>query len=232
MTVGIPLSATKTVTLRYSQSEKSYDAPDGPSIDGGTPASPFERQRLFTAKWIYNTTNAPFFPTRGVILGGGPEVRWSDSLHYLDFEFDPIGTIHLPIEQRGHSVAFGLQAGRYWEISERNSVSLLAAGELEARKSELSFGNVTDETQRVSDHTQYGRIDLGFSHSFWAPERIAVDGDQRIEVHLRAFGDRYEQPPSDSLEQSVDRIAGEQLSVSWVRRNAWGAIRIGVAYAW
>jgi hypothetical protein len=233
LTVGIPLSATKTVTLQYTQSQRTFESP-GESLESpGTLAEePFERERLFTARWAYNTTNAPFFPTRGVILSGGPEVRWSDNLHYFDLDFEPAGTIHLPIRERGHSVSFGLQAGRYWEVSERNSLSVLASGELEARNSKVSFGELSDETQKTSDHNQYGRIDLGFSHSFWSPERIAVDGDQRIEVHLRAFLDRFENPHTAEGPFLTDRISGEQLSVSWVRRNAWGAIRIGLGYAW
>ena len=233
VTVGIPLSATKTVTLQYTQSNKSFESP-GRSIEDPTKLvdSPFQREGLFTAKWTYNTTNAPFFPTRGVILSGGPEVRWYDELNYLSFEIVPSDPLYIPIRQRGRSVSLGLQAGRYWEVSERNSVSVLAGGELEARKSKITFENLVDEESHFSDHNQYGRIDLGFSHSFWSPERVAVDGDQRIEAHLRAFVNRFENPQVSESSILTNRINGQQFSVSWVRRNAWGAVRIGLGYAW
>jgi outer membrane protein assembly factor BamA len=223
--VGVPLSATQTVTAQYTTRDDSYRAPQSDQPDARL------GDRIFRAKWSYNTTNQPFFPTRGVILSAGPELRWTDSSSYAFIATSTTPPFTYDFEhvlEHSNSKSVVVQAARYWEVSERNSLSALGEGEVAWERGRTTFRN----TGRFSNTNEYGRIDLGFSHSFWSPERIAVDGEQRIEAHVQAFADRYDVPRSDRQFFVDHRVSGEQASVSWVRRNAWGAIRIGLGYAW
>jgi hypothetical protein len=178
-------------------------------------------QRIVGATWSYNTTNRPFLPTRGTLLSVRPRVSWSDAATYLIIEPShpefPAFSVH---SDTVHSEAKELtvKAARYWELSERTSVS----GGLEAAHTQYNvdskfLGLVAD------DHVTRGTITAGYSYSLWDAER-SKNGDSRLELSLRlsnrsiGYSDLY-------------RTDQRQVSASWVRRNSWGTLRLGAGYA-
>ena len=66
--VGVPLSPNQTITLQYDETRflrRHF------SIEGAEYESRYG-QRGFTARWAYNTTNDPFFPTDGTLVSVSP----------------------------------------------------------------------------------------------------------------------------------------------------------------
>lgn len=197
--MGVPLAANQTVTLRYDElhTERFH-------------------QRLVTARWSYNTTNEPFFPTRGALVYAGPVAGWLD------------GTTATRLGRVAtHSNFMGVEGGaaRYFEVSERDSVW----GDLRAEVARNDY-----RTPRVlgsrKESTQYGSVGVGYSRSFWSREQRA-NGDSRLEIT-----GRYSRR-SHSLEERSVVFTGRdrevtQVGAAWVRRSSWGTLRLGAGYAW
>lgn len=202
--VGIPLTATQTLTVSADRSVVEY-------------ADSEYRRRSLRIEWSHNTTNHPFFPTRGTLLSAGPLAAWDDDRYRL--RFVAVGGQPATIEnvrEKTHTVGLALVGAHYWELSDRSSVSL--RGEADLRRTE---GTSNDKPIR----DDYTPVSLGvrFSRSLRSPE-AAREGDSRIEAALRYSTGRKD--------YYFIRERSTFASVDWVFRNAWGAVRLGVGYAW
>ena len=218
--VGVPLSLNQTVTAEYDQSLIEYGLVQTRSATYEDRRS----QRLARVTWSFNTTNHPFVPTEGTIVTAGPLATWQDE-NYVAYYADngSLGTIFIPT----HSFLVGVQgsAQRYWEISDRNSVSLGAEG---------GVGRVEQRQQGTSVTTDqfYGVVQGGFSRSLWSPERRARGGDSRVELTLRGRSRTGIDEEHGFIRVFVPDNDVVQASVAWVRHSSWGTIRIGAGYAW
>ncbi|HEX6088027.1 MAG TPA: hypothetical protein VF266_26090 [Thermoanaerobaculia bacterium] len=199
LVVGVPLSANQTVTVLYDELHTR-------GLD----------QRLVTARWSYNTTNEPFFPTRGSLVYAGPVAGWLDGTGRGN--------------SRGlvtHSNFIGVEGGaaRYFELAERDTVW----SDLRAEWARNDY-RASDVPGGRDESTRYGSIGLGYSRSLWSREQRA-NGDSRFELT-----GRYSRRSRSLEEQSVvftgrDREVA-QVAGAWVRRSSWGTLRLGVGYAW
>jgi outer membrane protein assembly factor BamA len=212
--VGVPLTPRQTLTLSYAASHIEYE-----------PArfAPFKREHSEDAvrlRWSYNTTNHPFFPTSGAAYSVTPLFISSDGTTF-GIQVNQNGEIE-PLSFGSHAYGVELGAAKYWEVSERNSVSITGRGGLLETSSDPDAPPFAFEYRR-----SYGDVRVGYSHSLWDAARRAVDGESRIEANAgieRAY-----------LETSRGNPGGAnryRTSVSWVRRNTWGTLRLGVGYAW
>jgi outer membrane protein assembly factor BamA len=214
---GIPLTTTQTLTLEF---EDTHFRRDTREILG----SEFERQdaeRLLSMTWSYNTTNHPFAPTRGTIVRVAPLRSMRDRSSFRFFV--PGGP---PEELAEHINGYGLDvlASRYWELSDRNAVSAGAV---------VGWATVEDRINARANSSEfhwrpaYQVLRGGYSRNLWRQPR---DGDSRLELEGRYVRRQYNR---DHTNDSVpDREAGLQVSTSWVRRSAWGSLRLGVGYGW
>jgi hypothetical protein len=216
LVLGVPLSLDQTLTLDYDQIDIDLVRSIGDS---------HQTQRVFTAKWSYNTTNHPVLPTRGVLFTITPVAVWNTQKGGDITSVVPRRVIPFEIHDR----SFGLEgsAARYWELDDRNSVSAAAGlGYAQTHGSgvRIAAGRFGDRNVNSS----FATIDLSIAHSFWSPERVAKDGDSRIalDVHLGRHVDDTRVPAY------FRDFNARQANVDWVRRNAWGTARFGVGYAW
>jgi hypothetical protein len=192
--VGIPLSKRQTLTVTYTAS------------DFGTTIR--ETERLFEARLSRNTTDLPFFPTRGTVLSFAPIVAWRDSFYAGDSRTPPL-LLHM------RTSGVEIEAKRYWSLSETSS--LAAEG--------VAGTEVIHERRNGVLHgftAGYGRALIRFSHAI---DRDARDSQTRLELTARAISGSSQRP-------RVGNEGARELSVSWARRNAWGALRLGLGYAW
>lgn len=210
--VGIPLSLNQTITAEYDHTRFDYDSSNEVNDES-------EVQRLGRVTWSYNTTNHPFLPTEGTQVSAGLLGAWRDE-SYLIIRVFPDGIAdyaRVPV----HLNTIGIQgsAQRYWEISDRNSVSI---------GGEAGLGHV-DRRERLGSSRYgalYGVVQAGFSRSLWSTERRAQGGDSRIELRVRG---RAREGSSAGVRYDDD---GLQANLSWVRHSSWGTIRLGAGYAW
>ena len=210
---GVPLSLNQTLTLDYDQSDFGVSA-----------ESRRQSQRILTAHWSYNTTNHPLFPSRGTILTATPVVVWNDS---EGFDVEPITRKELPFTTHDRSLGLEATAARFWELNDRDSV-FASAGAGFARTREHGVRVLASRFGPRTVDSNYGLLDLGIAHSLWTAERVAKDGTSRIEADLH-YGhhvdDRF-------IGYVYEKLNSREGSVSWVRRNAWGTLRLGVGYVW
>ena len=217
--VGMPLTPRQTLTLQYDQvrftGSSSYLTSFNPVMSASYTRD--TGQRILKATWAYNTTNNPFFPTKGVLFSVTPIAVWADST-YLRYSPPPD---FVPTVRTDHRNTAGIDgsAREYFEFSDRDSWSAgVEAGV--ARTAITYLGSTQDQNY------WYSALTGSYAHSLWSREKAAVRGDNRLEadVRLRVRGPE-EFFPAQFSEKG-------QASVSWARRNAWGVWRIGVGYAW
>ncbi|HYC93200.1 MAG TPA: hypothetical protein VEO54_28605 [Thermoanaerobaculia bacterium] len=218
LVVGVPLSANQTLTLQYDELQARRDGLFSILRSYDETYS----QRLISARLSYNTTNEPFFPTRGVHLYGGPIAGWTDGeVDYRDEPYTPYAF---------HSRFYGIEGGaaRYFELTDRDSVWGDVRGEWSSN--ERSASNVPPDGVIPDENVVYGSVGIGYSHSLWSREQRA-NGDSRFEMTARyANRDRWiDSDPHDAgwRDNEVFQIGG-----AWVRRTSFGTLRLGVGYAW
>lgn len=220
LVIGVPLSANQTMTLELDETRFGSDTEEvlGEVFDTQ------RGQRIVGVTWSYNTTNRPFLPTRGTLLTVRPRLSWGDAASYVFVVSPPVpgtstpvfsvhaNTIHSEVRE------VSVNAARYWELSERSSVSAGMNGSFADYRVDSDFLGLT------IDHELRGGVTAGYSYSFWDAER-SKNGDSRLEVNARVGNRSFSYTDFYRAEQ-------RQLSASWVRRSSWGSLRLGAGYAW
>ena len=218
LVVGVPLSPNQTLTLEV---DETRFGPDTREVLGQV-FDTQNGQRVVGATWSYNTTNRPFLPTRGTLLSVRPRLSWSDAATYRYVQAKPEEPLPaIPFHaDTVHSEAreITVNAARYWELSERTSVSAGLEGAW------THFDVKSDFYGDRSDHVVRAVVRGGYSYSLWDATRMKT-GDSRLEVNAR-IGSR-------SIDYyDLGRNYQKQLSASWVRRSSWGTLRLGAGFAW
>lgn len=229
LVVGVPLSPNQTVTFELE--EGRFDNEFGTSVVLSPPPGQVlprfltytvrseNTARMVSARWAYNTTNHPVLPTRGTYLSVTP-IYFTNDIATQNVVFDEETEEFIVTPVTRHLNALGLEgeAARYWEMNERDSWS---AGV----KAGFSNGERRSRPLSVDDddrNEHFGIVYGGWSRSLWSRERQR-HGDSRVEVNARY---------SHRTHEYLSEIDGVQLSASWVRRSAWGTLRLGAGYAW
>ncbi|HVE71806.1 MAG TPA: hypothetical protein VNI54_10590 [Thermoanaerobaculia bacterium] len=214
--VGVPLSANQTLTLKYDEARFEQEILD---YDSGY------EQRIVTARWTHNTTNEPFFPTRGTLLYAGPVLGWTDGASTYTI-VGPDGTDVRT--QSYHSRFYGIETGaaKYVELTDRDSV--WGDVRLETSRAEIRDSFDDNDADRVSN---YGSAGIGYSHSLWSLEERAGGGDSRLEVTAR-YANRTRRHYPEFPERQAPALDTRQVGGAWLRRTSWGTLRLGVGYAW
>jgi outer membrane protein assembly factor BamA len=210
--VGVPLSENQTLTLQYDEARFRSESR---SFESGY------SQRLLSARWSLNTTNEPFFPTRGMLIYAGPVIGWTDGASIGDINR---GT---PAGATNHSRFAGVETGaaRYFELSERNS----AWGDVRADWSRGQFRS-TLSPEGFDRTSHYVSLGVGYSHSLWSREERA-NGDSRFEWTAR-YANRTRRYYEDLPGFDAPSVDVRQVGWAWLRRTSWGTLRLGVGYAW
>lgn len=236
LTVGIPLTPRQTLTLNYDSLDLTddgfyYIVPPPGSVERPERRE-FERKTdydLLRATWSHNTTNNPFFPTRGEIFSASVTTLDAERT-FLRWYRQPEGYYNaFPVTEDTRTNTVEASARAFRELSERNSVS---AG--------VSAGFANNDVQATVDEdrdadTAYGRVLLSFSRNLRDPAAVARSGESLLvaDLRLRVTGNEADDLLFDgSLHEDGLVDDSGYASFSWVRRNAWGTWRLGLGYAW
>ena len=216
LVLGIPLAPNQTVTLEYDETRFAGEAAEIAGI-------PYERrraQRIVSARWSYNTTNDPFFPTDGTLLTVAPHYGWVDDVD------GAIGPADEPTVEAIHTRTYGIRAGatRFRELTGRSSVWGDVRGDW-TRASRLSDFYGPYELDREASSAGVG---AGYAFSLRSPEE-RVHGDSRFEV-IGRYTYRPEREFGGLFYELDPHVY--QASAAWIRRTSWGSLRLGVGYAW
>jgi hypothetical protein len=222
LVVGIPVAANQTVTLQY---DETRFAPEERVIGNEVFIKQFA-QRVISAKWSYNTTNEPFFPTSGTLIYVMPMIGWTDSGGSLTITSDNI------FSSAGHADSYGAEAGatQYWELTDRDSVWGDVRGEWARIDSRTDFPPDLPGIISSAHTATYGSVGIGYTRSLWTQEERANGGDSRVEVTGR-FSNRTRRYPNFPIDLTPGRDV-RQFGAAWLRRTSWGTLRLGAGYAW
>jgi hypothetical protein len=226
LVVGIPITATQTVTLDY---EDTFFRRDTVRVL----TYKFDRQdteRLISLTWTYNSTNEPFVPTRGTIVSLSPLYSMRDRAGYqfLRIVPDPNPAPPDAFAQHVNGRGADFSAVRYWELSEKDSVS---AGVVAGWARVDDRIHPTSVREDIRWKPRYEILRTGYSHSIWRGE--PRDGDSRINIDLRYVArQRDVEQGRSAFGVTPDEEKTLQASAGWVRRSAWGTLRLGVGYSW
>lgn len=204
LVVGIPLSGNQTVTIEY---EHFAIGQQGRRLR--------QAERLATARWTYDTTNHPFFPTRGTIFSVTPLVTWTD--------VTDAGTVDRPAVTL-HRRTYGMESSvsRFRELSELWSVSFRGRGGWAAIDEVFDTG---DRAQTVA----YGSGSIRLTRLLARDQ----DSEKRLEASWSVTSEERRTLREGGLYFGTGfDPATYSLSLNWVRRDAWGTLRLGAGYAW
>ncbi len=172
---GVALTANQSLRLDLGASELDGRA-------GGILIHEEERDAALT--WIYDTTDDPIVPTRGVKLSGtaGYEYAWQRAT----FEgFTERG--------KGRRYDVALSAARHWPLTRRQSF----AATLEAGVSRDLPGGF---------NTYGALLDLQHAVDLWGPERARRYGDLRWETDLEEVANKFQGPTTSSFSLRVGLV--------------------------
>ena len=221
---GIPLTANQTLTVDYEDTHFRDDTITVLDTD-------FHRQdseRLMSLAWTFNTTNEPFVPTRGSIyrVAALRSMRDRAGFHFTHAIPGPPPD---PYAQHINGNAIDLTAMRYWELNERDSVSAGILGGWATVEDTLDPPGFRAPV--VAWKPTYAIVRGGYSRSLWKGD--AKNGDSRIEVGARFVArQRNVSRGRAAFGSTPDDESVFQTSASWVRRSAWGTLRLGAGYSW
>lgn len=144
--LGVSLSPNRTLTISYS------------GVDSGVSAR--RAERILEARLAHNTTDHPYFPSKGSVLSVAPVVAWIDAIGRDRVAFHDF------------DLAIDAHAARYWTLNERlTGAAIFDGGAVHvdqrkanaSRKFNVAYGSATfnllraiGDTNRESDR----RIEL------------------------------------------------------------------------
>jgi outer membrane protein assembly factor BamA len=214
LVVGIPLSPNQTFTATYDETRFSHDTTEFDRLEFPTQNA----GRVLSARWSYNTTDDPFLPTNGTLLTAAPLVASRDAASFTFPGQSPAD----PIAASYHTNSYGIDFGgaHYFLLSDRNTIAV---------GGEAGWARVSERSNRFADRTSdatYQFAHVAFSHSLWDRER-QKQGDSRFEWQVRLTNRDH-----GAVRSSGPEGARIEATWAWVRRSAYGTIRLGVGYAW
>ena len=166
-------------------------------------------ERHFESRIAYDTTNQPFFPTNGSLLSVTPLLAWIDVSALTGSSFAT------------HDSAVGLEsrAERYWPLDDRLSFAAMSEGGVV----HLShYGRAPNTSGHSAEYYGSGTVRLSRTLG-----DVNAPGEslRRLELSLRVAS-------KEQIYVPARRDSATQLSVTWVRRDAWGVLRFGLGYSW
>jgi hypothetical protein len=201
--VGIPLRHSQSIFFSASQEEF-----DNTSL----------RQKKLALSWVRDTSDDPFFPTRGI--------RILTQLQTTDFNFH----FNLPLisadgsrfEVLEQSSSLTASSTQHWPIGNGHAISVIIQGGL---------GRSERRDARGSFESSFFTTALGarFSANLLGQKASRQWNDLRWETNLLYQLQTTLEPRSASLE-GTDRSA--KLSTSLALRHDWGILRLGFVYVW
>jgi outer membrane protein assembly factor BamA len=166
-----------------------------------------EAQRVLETRLSYDTTNHPFFPTNGSLLSVAPILAQTDR------SSQDVGLAPFAVHDFNAGLEFS--AARYWPLDDRFSLGAAGVGGI------IEIDRHSNDTFSESI-ASYGSATLRMSRAIGD---MNTESAQRLELSLGYTSKENQYIP-------LQRNAATQVSVTWVRRNAWGVMRFGLGYTW
>lgn len=206
--IGFPVTSSQTLTFEHV--DTLFESHTFRLV--GNDFRVLHAERLLTLAWTYDTTNAPYAPTRGTFVRLAP-MRWMRD----DADFESVRTPERFIPNATHINANGVDvaAVHHWELSERHSMSLGMSGGWAEIDREHNPPRASSTGTRSK--TAYEILEGGYSRAL---------GSTRLELEGRLIINQRNDPSGDDTNES-----SFEVGANWVWRSTWGTVRAGLNYA-
>jgi len=229
--ISIPLSGPQSFQITASERRGERGSRNEVLVGPGLRENPRSgggeelSYRRAEAKWVWDTSDDPLFPTRGLSVSAGLEAS-RFAARDLDLTQNPLALepiVFFYPTYRSEQVVGAVSVIRHWALTPRQTVSLM--GRVSAGRSRLDDLAVKD---RVLSHVnaEYYAGSAGIEHA-WTLRRSRVAGelsDLRLESGVEIGGERTHPDLGPSPLKRLSAHTG------FVYRNPWGRIRLTFTY--
>ncbi|HSF43344.1 MAG TPA: BamA/TamA family outer membrane protein, partial [Thermoanaerobaculia bacterium] len=233
VSLGLSVPAGPRQSVQASLSERRGDARErSPVLFSESRAPVFFSgdgdltYRRAEAKWVYDTSDDPLLPTRGMSLSAGVEAARFESEGLRPTAF-PFFEPPLP-PFRSEQVVVAVSGIRHFSVTPRQTVTLTARGSAgQSRIKNLFTGNRTGgraERRDVSLDSLGGAIGVRHSVALRRHRERGNLSDLRFETGAEIGGERT---APDLGPSPLKRLS---LSLGVVFRNQWGRVRATFTY--
>ena len=211
LAVGLPVGRNQSFQLNFTWTETSDQiVRDGVGVD---------------ARWFHDTTDDPFFPTRGF--------RLSAALGFFETELrsrDPLARF----ERESDDSVASLSGSRYFDLSRH---TLWLGGEARVHRQDgFERAAIFDPIDAAQERTMtLDGEETSLRATFgWARTLLAPTRQKRRELRLESTLDVTLSDESGDLAELFERSREDDLEtvlgVSLAYRNRWSVIRFGIGY--
>jgi hypothetical protein len=176
------------------------------------------------AKWVYDTSDDPFLPTRGISLSAGVEATRFDSSTLVEFVLEPpFDDVQPVLPFHSEQVVGAVSGNWHLSITPRQTVSLM--GRVFGGPSHLDNLRLRDRTVNEASVESYG-VSAGIQHSVTL--RRSRSKDNFVDVRLETGAEiGVEKTSPDFGPSPLKRFS---VHAGLVFRNAWGRVRLILTY--
>jgi len=230
--LSIPLSGPQSIQLAASERQGDHGTQEGVLVPRGLPdgfltmtAEDLSYRRA-EAKWVWDTSDDPVVPTRGLSISAGVEASRFAARDLVLYVVDPVTLETLARSTasslRAEQVVGAVSAIRHWPLTTRQTVSV---------QGRISAGRSRVETLDLQGGVSNGDADI-YGGSFGIDHAVTLRrsrtagslSDLRlesgVEVGAEAVSPRVGPSP-------LRRLA---IHTGLVFRNAWGRARVTLSY--
>jgi hypothetical protein len=226
--VAIPLGGRQSVQVSFSERRGDFGTrtsvlnelpPEQVMVFLGQGTLSYRRAE---AKWVYDTSDDPFLPTRGFSLSAGLEASRFDTENLFRFRPAPFPPEPLP-PSHAEEVVAAVSAIQHWPLTRRQTLSL--TGRLFRGRSRLE--NLAGDEEILAANLDTEGFSVGLQHALTLKRsrRAGNFTDLRletgIELGVESNGTHFLGP------SPLRRFAA---SMGLVFRNQWGRVRATFSY--
>jgi hypothetical protein len=182
--------------------------------------------RRAEAKWVFDTSDDPLLPTRGVSASAGIEASQFKGSELTTLRFTPGSGVILDVHQPPFSsklVAAAVSGIRHWSVTPRQTVS--ATAHVSAGRSQVENLLVSDGVVPALNLDSYG-ASVGVRHGITLVRSRGLGNftDLRVETGVELGAERI------SRRFAPNPLQRFLFSVGLIFRNQWGRVRIALSY--
>lgn len=183
------------------------------------------RHRRAEAKWVYDTSDDPLLPTRGVSTSAGLEASRFEGRNLREITFFGVPE---PVERQlpnyeAEQVVAAVSGIRHWSVTPRQTVS--ATGRIAFGQSHVENLLADDQIQPATDLDYYGGS-VGVQHAVMLKRSREAGNatDLRLETGVELGAERIS---PGFTRNPLERL---QIWTGFVFRHQWGRIRLMLSY--
>jgi Omp85 superfamily domain len=183
------------------------------------------KHRRVEAKWVYDTSDDPLLPTRGVSASAGLEASRFEGSNLREIRFFGVPE---PVERRlpeyeAEQIVAAVSGIRHWSVTPRQTVSI--TGRLAFGQSRIENLLVEDRIRPVTDFDHYSGS-VGVQHAVLV--RRSREAGNANDLRLETGFELAEERISPAF--AVNPLERLQIWTGLVFRHPWGRIRLMLSY--